>query len=137
MEHENEKLEAMLEQLMRDDVLESPSANFTHKVMDEVYAIEESSSSVFQYKPLISKKAWWVIAIVFTVLIAYIWTRGGASTEPTLLSSVQLPKFNYSVLDNLNWQLTGAFKYGAIFFAVMILVQMTVLKSYFDRRLSI
>lgn len=137
MEHENEKLEAMLEQLMRDDVLESPSANFTHKVMDEVYAIEESSSSVFQYKPLISKKAWWVIAIVFTVLIAYIWTSGGASTEPTLLSSVQLPKFNYSVLDNLNWQLTGAFKYGAIFFAVMILVQMTVLKSYFDRRLSI
>ena len=137
MEHENEKLETMLEQLLRGDVLESPSANFTHKVMNEVYAIEESSSSVFQYKPLISKRAWWVIAIVFTALIAYIWTSGGASTESSLLYSVQLPKFNYSVLDNLKWQLTGAFKYGAIFFIIMILVQMTVLKSYFDKRFSI
>ncbi len=133
MEHDNEKLDAMLERLMRDEALESPSVNFTDKVMDKVYGIE--SSTVTVYKPLISKRVWLLIALSFVVLVAFVMLNNG-STDSQWLSSLELPRPEFTLFDNINFQLSGTFKYAVLFLAVMIGVQMTVIKSYFGRRFT-
>ena len=133
MEHDNEKLDAMLERLMRDEALESPSVNFTDKVMDKVYGIE--SSTVTVYKPLISKRVWLLIALSFVVLVAFVMLNNG-STDSQWLSSLELPRPEFTLFDNINFQLSGTFKYAVLFLAVMIGVQMTVIKSYYGRRFT-
>ena len=133
MEHDNEKLDAMLERLMRDEALESPSVNFTDKVMDKVYGIE--SSTVTVYKPLISKRVWLLIALSFVVLVAFVMLNNG-STDSQWLSSLEVPRPEFTLFDNINFQLSGTFKYAVLFLAVMIGVQMTVIKSYFGRRFT-
>ena len=133
MEHDNEKLDAMLERLMRDEALESPSVNFTDKVMDKVYGIE--SSTVTVYKPLISKRVWLLIALSFVVLVAFVMLNNG-STDSQWLSSLELPRPEFTLFDNINFQLSETFKYAVLFLAVMIGVQMTVIKSYFGRRFT-
>lgn len=133
MEHDNEKLDAMLERLMRDEALESPSVNFTDKVMDKVYGIE--SSTVTVYKPLISKRVWLLIALSFVVLVAFVMLNNG-STDSQWLSSLEVPRPEFTLFDNINFQLSGTFKYAVLFLAVMIGVQMTVIKSYYGRRFT-
>ncbi|WP_115461602.1 hypothetical protein [Winogradskyella aurantiaca] len=133
MEHDNEKLDAMLERLMRDEALESPSVNFTDKVMDKVYAIE--TSTVTAYKPLISKRVWLLIVLSFTFLVAFVMLNNG-SADGQWLSSFELPRPEFTLFDNINFQLSGTFKYAVLFLAIMIGVQMTVIKSYFGRRLT-
>ena len=118
---------------MQDDVLESPSVDFTEKVMDKVYAIEASSATI--YKPLISKRTWVLIGMIFLSLVVYIVLNGN-SPESQWLTDLELPSYELNLLENLNFQFSKTLSYGAIFLAVMIGVQMTVLKSYFDRRLS-
>ena len=133
MEHDNEKLDAMLERLMRDEALESPSVNFTDKVMDKVYGIE--SSTVTVYKPLISKRVWLLIALSFVVLVAFVMLNNG-STDSQWLASLEVPRPEVTLFDNINFQLSGTFKYAVLFLAVMIGVQMTVIKSYYGRRFT-
>ena len=133
MEHDNNKLDAMLERLMRDEALESPSDGFTDKVMDKVYALEASSATA--YKPLISKRTWLLIAMLFLALVVYVILNGN-SAESQWLSTIEVPKFELNLFDNFNFQFSKTLSYGAIFLAVMIGVQMTILKSYFDRRFS-
>ena len=133
MEHDNEKLDAMLERLMRDEALESPSVNFTDKVMDKVYGIEASTVTV--YKPLISIRVWLLIALSFVVLVAFVMLNNG-STDSQWLSSLELPRPEFTLFDNINFQLSETFKYAVLFLAVMIGVQMTVIKSYFGRRFT-
>jgi len=134
MEQDNKKLEAMLERLMRDEALESPSSDFTTKVMDQVYKLE--TTSVTSYKPLISKRAWVMIGLVFASLVAYVMLNG-SSTESQWLANLELPKFELNLFENLNFQFSKTLSYAAILLAIMIGVQMTVLKSYFDRRLTV
>lgn len=133
MGHDNEKLEAMLERLMKDDALESPSAGFTDKIMDKVYAIEASSATVYQ--PLISKRAWLIIVLSFLAVITYVLFNTSSSDNQWLSNlNLQTPEFN--LFDNIKFQLSETFKYGVLFLAIMIGVQMTVLKTYFGRRIS-
>jgi hypothetical protein len=134
MDYDNDKIYAMFEGLMRDEILESPSLEFTEKVMEKVYALEASSAT--DYKPLISKRAWMAIVFVFVSLVVYVMLNGNTS-ESQWLANLKIPKFELNVMDKLNIQLSKTFSYAVIFLAVMIGVQVTVLKSYFDRRLSV
>ena len=134
MEHENEKLDTMLERLMRDEGLESPSFDFTNKVMDKVFALEVNSTLV--YKPLISKKAWFLMGLTFLAIIIYVLLNGsGEGSE--WLSRINLSNYQFNLFKNFNFELSKTLSYGIVLFAVMIGVQVTLLKSYFDKRISI
>ena len=58
--------------------LNSPSSDFTLKVMSRVYAeAAVKPKSVLQdYQPVISKKAWIIIIAAFVLLLAYIMVSG-------------------------------------------------------------
>src|SRR5580693_8506690 len=59
--------------------LESPSHDFTAKVMANVLAIEKSKASV--YKPLISKTGWILIFGGIITAIGYFILNGGTPVE--------------------------------------------------------
>jgi len=134
MEHDNEKLDAMLERLMRDEALESPSVNFTDKVMDKVYAIEASEVTV--YKPLISRRIWLIIGLVLGALFTYILING-STTENQWFNNFNRLNVDWSLVEGFDFQFSKTLSYAALLLALMVGVQVTVLKTYFDRRLSI
>ncbi|HSN10352.1 MAG TPA: hypothetical protein VLS85_15030, partial [Hanamia sp.] len=56
---EDKNIEKLVENMMRESYLETPSFDFTSRVMSEVLSAQKSKSLI--YKPVISKKAWFVI----------------------------------------------------------------------------
>jgi hypothetical protein len=134
MEHDDQKLEAMIERLVQDDILESPSLDFTEKVMHKIQALETSSSTL--YKPLISRNTWLLIAFLFMSLVAYIILNANPS-EGQWLSFVEVPELNFDLFDHFKVDLSASLKYGALLLTVLIGVQITVIKTYFDRDLSV
>ena len=133
MEHEDQKLEAMIERLLRDETLESPSLEFTDKVMQKIHVMEGSPSTL--YKPLISWKVWLLIGLLFISMVTYVIYNGNSS-ESQWLKFLEIPNLSLDLFAKLNVRLSEALKYGTLLFTVMIGVQLVVLKSYFDRRLS-
>ncbi len=74
------KEEKALTSLIKRNVLESPSINFTDRVMRE---IEKSSVAVVN-KPVIGKKAWTFIGICLAVVIAYVLLAPSKETATSL-----------------------------------------------------
>lgn len=63
-----EKEDLLLKSLFRESELNSPS-RLTEEVMQR---IEKTSSEVFEYKPIISKKVWIVMATIFSLIMIYL-----------------------------------------------------------------
>ena len=69
------KLDKQFEEMMKDGVkLNSPSSDFTLKVMSRVYAeaAVKPKPILQDYQPVISKKAWMIIIAAFVLLLAYV-----------------------------------------------------------------
>ena len=80
IEATNSKEEKALSSLLKRNVSESPSLNFTDRVMRE---IEKSAISVV-YKPIIGKKAWIFIFTSFVLIIGYVMALPSEETAATL-----------------------------------------------------
>ena len=134
-ENKNTQLDAFLKKQIQEIPLETPSQNFTSNIMDVLH--DETAYSRIQYKPLISKKIWLalVAAIVAVVFIPFQKQEGGVLEKVTIDFSF-LDKVSFSgLLDGISIS-TTAF-YGLLFFAVMILIQITYLKEYVNRKLGV
>lgn len=94
--------EKALRSLMGKHVLESPSADFTSKVMSHV----ESESTLIRNPVIISKKAWVVIAVAIFGFIIYV-LQSGTETEAT----PNIYEGLMSKTGDFFSQLTGSFSY--------------------------
>lgn len=56
MKESDKNIEQLIEKMMAEDKLQSPSFDFTSKIMAEVHVLEEKKLKA--YKPLISKPVW-------------------------------------------------------------------------------
>ena len=131
----DQKLNAFTKKYLKDLELESPSADFTANIMDVISAIKTSDSAV-SYKPLISKKGWF---LVFTILasILIVPLRGVESKW------ISLPELNFSFLEKISFAgvldgftISNTVVYTACLFAVLMTIQLFYLKGYFEKRLS-
>ena len=121
---------------MQHDTLEQPSNDFTSQVMQHIDALEKSKATV--YKPLIPKSVWYAIAIGMVVLVGFLYSGSAADSQ-----SSWLPQVNYDALvHNGMTRILSAFKFSTttmyvlLLFAVMICIQIPLLKSYMDRQLT-
>ncbi len=130
MERDEKKIETFIDKLLSDEVLEQPSFDFTDKVMAKVDAI----SSVTAYKPLIPKSVWILIALSFIMLVVYVIFK-----EPSVNSS-WLDRFNLSgvsnPLENISFNFSKTLMYAMVLLAVMLSIQIPLLKHYFNSRMS-
>ena len=75
------KEEKALRSLMGKHIIESPSVNFTDRVMHE---IQKASIAVVN-KPIIGKKTWILIALSLLSLVIYSVFISSGSTEPSVV----------------------------------------------------
>lgn len=130
-EHTNKPIEKLVEKVMKSSTLETPSFDFTAKVMSQVIA--DSKSGVTVYKPLISKTAWVVLLVVAAGLIAISVYSGDAS------SLGLLDKLDLSKVPNLfsEIKISQTAMYSLLMFAVMLCIQVPLLKHYFNKRFEV
>lgn len=84
------KEEKALGSILKRSVMESPSINFTDRVMGEI----EKSSIAIVNQPIISKKAWAFILFCLTSVIAYVLLVPNKETATSLYIDNAVSKFD-------------------------------------------
>lgn len=128
MKENDKEIENLIEKMMSENTLESPSFDFTSKIMSQVLVAEKSK--IKAYKPLISKTTWIFIGICLIALTAY-----------SVLASNDMS--NFEIAKTYSDKASALFSgihfstnvlYGLLVIPFMVLVQIGVLKNYFDKR---
>ncbi|HEY3371852.1 MAG TPA: hypothetical protein VGK10_13440 [Prolixibacteraceae bacterium] len=104
------KLDQQFEQLMKGIQIDSPSKDFTLKVMERIQAkaAVQKPSFLVDYQPVISRKVWVILIAAFISLLIYLSVFGQDTTqvnEPGVWSAFKdsLQKVNTKGLSNF-WQ---------------------------------
>lgn len=128
MNESDKNIENLIDKMMAENTLESPSIDFTSKIMSQVFAVEKRK--IKAYKPLISKSMWIFIGLNLIALTIYsIFTNNDVSNfeivklytdkASTLFSGIH---FSKNIL------------YAILVVPFMTLIQIGLLKNYFDKK---
>lgn len=134
MEQNTDKhIDELARKVFKDSSLEKPSLDFTSNVMA---SIEEKTESVITYKPLISKMGWFLIIVALSAISIYTMLSNNEN-------SVWLSAFDYSVVskNSIIEFLSGikfseATMYVAGLFGLAWLVQLSLIKNYYEKQLE-
>lgn len=120
--------------LVKEAGNESPSMDFLQNVMQEVKTIPVHEPLVYQ--PLISKKAWMYIGIiVFSMLSILLYFSEGNSLLDNINGSlISLPKIENPFS---GFKFHNTTMYGIIFLAILLAIQITVIKRRMDKSYSV
>jgi hypothetical protein len=127
MKESDKNIEEFIDKIMSESSLESPSIDFTSKVMSQILVAEKSK--IQHYKPLISTPIW--IVILGSLLSLILYTAFG--NEP------YNSEIGYSYIVNISnifseMHFSKNTIYAVLIVPLMILVQITVLKNYYDKK---
>lgn len=131
----HEKIDEQMDNLVKKVIvkasLETPSFDFTAQIMTQLVAKKQSESTI--YKPLISRTVWITIFVGFGVLIAYSFFGMQQESQNWILD---LDVLTYStIFDKLpKITVSKTVLYALVSLSVMILIQVSVLKDYLDKR---
>ena len=130
-----EEIHAFTKKYVKEIPTEKPSLDFTLNLMSKIAELPSLSKAI-AYKPLISKKGWF---IMFAVIIAVIFIPFKSNEE----SLFTLPEINLSFLDKLNFtglldgfNVSSSTMYFALVFSALIFVQIFYLKGYFEKQID-
>ncbi len=130
-----EEIHAFTKKYVQEIQIETPSLDFTSNLMRKIGELQPFKSAI-TYKPLISKKAWFIVftAIISAVLIPF------KSSEESIFS---VPELNFSFLEKLNFtglldniNVSNTTLYFAITFSVLVSIQIFYLKGYFEKQIN-
>lgn len=133
MERDEKKIEDFIDKLMSSEALEQPSLDFTDKVMAEVEIISNSTATV--YKPLIPKSVWWLIAAGFITLFGYVLFNKSSNTT-SFLDRFNLPEVSLNLFEGFSIDYSSTLMYATVVLAIMVGIQIPLLKQYFNPKLS-
>ncbi|MBW1657542.1 hypothetical protein [Flavobacterium quisquiliarum] len=131
MKESDKNIEQLIEKMMAEDKLQSPSIDFTSKIMAEVHVLEEKKLKA--YKPLISKPVWISIGLAIVILVIYI------SLFSVSQNDFEIEKVGKLYSDKISNTFSGIHfskntLYAILIVPFMILVQIGILKNYFDKK---
>lgn len=116
-----------IKRLVNEAGLESPSSDFLQSVMDQ---IEEQSivSKSIGYEPLITKRAWAVIAFVVVTIVVSLFFD---SSSDNWISFISLTDFsiNAAISSGSSFQLYNTSMYGLVFLGALFAVQVLFLNE--------
>ncbi len=129
-----EEIDAFAKKYIKEIPVESPSTNFTANLMGTISQLQTERK--IEYKPLISKKGWFVViaAVIAIIVMPFKNSEEGLFT---------LPELNLSFIEKLNF--SGVFEsvsistpilYLVILFSVLIFIQIFYLKGYFEKQIN-
>lgn len=131
MRESDKDIEQLIDKMMAEEKLQSPSIDFTSKIMAEVLILEEKKLKT--YKPLIPKPIWISIGIALALLVIYV------SLFPVSENNFKMDEVGKLYSDKISTVFSGIhfsknFLYAVLIVPFMILVQVGVLKNYFDKK---
>lgn len=129
---ENKELDDFIRKSVKEAGFEMPSSNFTDMVLSKIKpSTEELSTTVYQ--PVLSKKAWAGILIMVALVFSYLIFLDPELDARWLSRLNALTAFNWS--GNLpDIQISSTFVYGALIGTFFVVVQVFMIKHFFDRR---
>lgn len=127
----NKQMDSLVKKVIVKASLETASFDFTTQIMTQLAAQKQSESTI--YKPLISKTVWLAIFTGFGVLIGYSFFGMQQENQDlavnfdffihaTIFDKIPKIKFSKTVM------------YALLLLSIMVLIQVTVLKDYLDKR---
>ena len=128
MKESDKNIENLIEKMMSEDTLQSPSMDFTSNIMSQILVAEKVQPKVYQ--PLISKSVWFFVFVVMISLVVYANFFSGT-------------EYNLEIGKSYSDKIAGAFSrihfskntlYAIMIVPVMVLIQITLLKNYFDKK---
>lgn len=134
-EHTEQHLDKLAKKVMQLSSLESPSLDFTAKIMAKVKA--SATSSITVYKPLISKSGWLIISILVIGGLTYGIFGSG------LEGLGWFDNIDYSIISNnkvteaisrITFSKTLMYAIGLC--GLVFFIQIPMMKHYFDKRLE-
>jgi len=127
-ENANKHIDQFVDKVMKTSKLETPSFNFTAKVMSQI--TETSRSTVTVYKPLISKTTWVILFLLTVGMVGFSFFNKDTSTLGWF------DKFDFSIVSNLfsGVKISQTTMYSLLMFGVMLFIQIPLLKHYFNKR---
>lgn len=128
MKESDKNLENLIDKMMAEETLQSPSANFTSNIMSQILVSEKAK--VKPYKPLISRSVWIFIGVVLLFLAGYYTFFTG--TENNLETGKSYSDKIAAVFSGIHFSQT--IFYAVLIVSFMTLVQVGVLKTYFDKK---
>lgn len=129
-----EEMDAFAKKYVKEIPVEKPSVDFTKNLMNKLAEVQPEK--IIVYKPLISKKGWFLVAasIIAIVLLPF------RNTEESLFS---LPEVNFSFFEKISF--SGVFEnvnvsttttYLLVFFSILFFIQIIYLKGVFEKRIN-
>ncbi|NRD20631.1 hypothetical protein HNV08_11275 [Winogradskyella eckloniae] len=129
----DKNIEEFIDNIMSEAGLEQPSLDFTANVMSQVEASSTSNATV--YKPLISKPVWFIILGSFIALVGYV-VLGNTETTASWTDRLELPEVPFNLLENISFEFSSALMYAFILLALMVSIQVSVVKYYFQKHIT-
>jgi hypothetical protein len=127
-ENANKHIDQFVDKVMKTSKLETPSFNFTAKVMSQI--TETSRSTVTVYKPLISKTVWGILLVLGAVLVVFsIFSKD--NTTLGWFDKLDISKV-FNVFSGI--EISQTTMYSLLMFGVMLFIQIPILKHYFNKR---
>jgi len=126
-----EELNQLIDKFMNDDKLETPSLNFTDKVMTAVHTVD---SRKIVYRPLMPKYVMVLVllcVITFSVLGIY---YGGTAPDISqyTLNLQEVNSWFSNVFHNV--EISNTLSYTIVLTGLMVCIQVFFLKKHFDKR---
>ncbi len=129
MKANNDKiLEKLVDNIMKDSQVESPSFDFTANVMSKV--LTTKTNEAYVYKPLISRSVFFLVFGSVLLLFIYAFINGESSKD------IWTNYLNFSIAYNnlpisfLNF--SEETTYILVLATLMLLIQISFLKKHFD-----
>ncbi len=134
-ETEDKNTKQFVDKIMKETSLESPSHDFTSKVMANVLAIGKSNVTV--YKPLISKRGWLVIFGGIIATVIYLLTNNVTQSEGQPWSAAFSGRGLIKALTDLHlFQFSGITINIIVLSTLLMFIQITLLKNHLNKRLE-
>lgn len=129
-------IEELVDKMMKDSKLESPSMDFKANIMGKVHA--SSTNEITTYRPLISKQ-FFIVAIVFIVAISVFVISMSSTNTNNWFSIINFQLFsNNELIEALsNIKISKTVLYSIVFFGLMLFIQIPILKNHFNKRLKV
>jgi hypothetical protein len=121
--------------VLKEADLKSPSSSFVDNVMNKIDK-EVSINSQFVYKPLISKKGWFIIFA--TIILASLAVIKNTQTTNTFLPSWELSFLEDAVkyFQFKEIKISKTFVICAVVFSTLMMVQVLGIKHFYNKENS-
>ncbi|WP_343488446.1 hypothetical protein [Allomuricauda sp. d1] len=129
-----DSLEKLFDTAFKDINLESPSPDFTEKVMHQIKA--EKRVLNIEYRPIISKSILVGLFVLLVFIIAFFSTKADLTSSGWLDMPVAMDWTNKISFPEFSIPVSNTMLYGIVAFGFMLFIQITLLKGYLDKRLA-